>query len=176
MTPLLPTIGQDFGEVGQKSSDAALSNLLLEYHQKLHPVILTSPRPCLFLFLRHQNVSLNYRSGCGPPLSLFSSSIRRETTFATSTDINSSSEQTLSSNKIFIRTLRLIAKPLWNLDKGLRGQVQKQIFIVVEGSWAVCLHLGETLFRRNCSCSQTLANIARASDPSGNIYGYKVAL
>ena len=36
MTPLLPTIGQDFGEVGQKSSDAALSNLLLKY-QKLHP-------------------------------------------------------------------------------------------------------------------------------------------
>ena len=65
MTPLLPTIGQDFGEVGQKSSDAALSNLLLKY-QKLHPVILTSPRPCLFLFLRHQNVSLNYRSGWWP--------------------------------------------------------------------------------------------------------------
>ena len=38
MTPLLPTIGQDFGEVGQKSSDAALSNLLLKLpKKKLHP-------------------------------------------------------------------------------------------------------------------------------------------
>ena len=131
MTPLLPTIGQDFGEVGQRSSDAALSNLLLEYHQKLHPVILTSPRPCLFLFLRHQNVSLNYRSGWWPPLSLFSSSIRRETTFANSTDINSSSEQTLSSNKIFIRTLRLIAKPLWT--KGWGDKCRKKYLLSTKG-------------------------------------------
>ena len=34
MTPLLPTLGQDFGEVGQKPSYAALYNLLLKFPKK----------------------------------------------------------------------------------------------------------------------------------------------
>ena len=58
MTPLLPTLGQDFGEVGQKPSYAALYNLLLKFPKK--HASLTS-RPCLLLFL-HQTVSSNFQS------------------------------------------------------------------------------------------------------------------
>ena len=89
MTPLLPTIGQDFGEVGQKSSDAALSNLLLKY-QKLHPDLDISS--AIFVFVPSSERFIELSIGLSAPHSLFSFSIRRETTFANSTDINSSSE------------------------------------------------------------------------------------
>ena len=89
MTPLLPTIGQDFGEVGQKSSDAALSNLLLKY-QKLHPDPDISS--AIFVFIPPSSERFIELSIEMSAPSLFSFSIRRETTFANSTDINSSSE------------------------------------------------------------------------------------
>ena len=71
MTPLLPTIGQDFGEVGQKSSVAALSNLLLKY-QKLHPDPDISS--AIFVFVPSSERFIELSIGLSAPLSTPSAS------------------------------------------------------------------------------------------------------
>ena len=170
MTPLLPTIGQDFGEVGQKSSDAALSNLLLKlpktaswsWHLLGHICFYSS-------VIRTFHWIINLDVG---PLSLSSSSVSGGKQL-----LQTQQTSTRPPNRLWAAIKYLLEHYVWlqshygTWTKGWGDKCRNKYLLSTKGIGLFVFTFTETLFPRNCSCSQSLANIAQASGPLGNILG-----